>query len=73
MKDLKDLLINEDCDGKCLNDQNLLAIMCMIETMQNDGNYSSSLQANKIKPTMPEEEIAKLANVLINQDIWKIV
>ena len=71
MKNLKDLLINENDNS--LNDQNLLAIMCMIETIQNNGNYSSSLKANKINPTMPENEIARLANVLINQNIWKIV
>jgi len=71
MKDLKDLLINEN--DNALNDQNLLAIMCMVETIQNNGNYSSSLKANKINPTMPEKEIARLANVLINQNIWKIV
>lgn len=71
MKNLKDLLINEN--DNCLNDQNLLAIMCMIESIQNNGNYSSSLKANKINPTMSEKEIARLANVLINQNIWKIV
>lgn len=71
MKNLKDLLINEN--DNCLNDQNLLAIMCMIETIQNNGNYSSSLKANKINPTMSEKEITRLANVLINQNIWKIV
>lgn len=71
MKDLKDLLINENDNS--LNDQNLLAIMCMIESIQNNGNYSSSLKANKINPTMSEKEIGRLANVLINQDIWKIV
>lgn len=71
MKNLKEYLINEN--NNSLNDQNLLAIMCMIETIQNNGNYSSSLKANEINPTMPEKEIARLADVLINQDIWKIV
>ena len=51
---------------------NLLAIMCMIETIANDGNYSASIKANKLKPSISEKDAYDAAQILMNQTIWKI-
>jgi hypothetical protein len=54
------------------NKDNLLAIMCMVETIANDGNYSSSIKANKLKPSISEQDAYDAAQILMNQTIWKI-
>lgn len=51
---------------------NLLAIMCMVESIVNEGDYDSSLKANKLKPTISSKEVYDAAQILMNQTIWKI-
>ena len=69
MKKLEEY-INESKEK--FNEQNMLAIMCAVQTIVNNGNYSLCLKENNVKPTISEKTAFDMAQILLNQKIWEI-
>lgn len=66
MKELKDYIVESKSE---FNEQNMLAIMCAVESIVNEGNYDLSLKAHKVKPTIDENIVFEMANILLKQKI----